>query len=205
MALDIIRSMSAQDFRLKSEHHSHCHSTIFREGEYLILKDGAELPDRCWITNLPVFADGQRRKFRVTWAPSWILFVMTFFFFFGLAEGMLGLLLGLILLVCFQKTAVITYSQSHDILRKKRRKLWQGAALILFGAALLIAPFLDLIPVSHASISFKAAIAFFIGCLVLCTTAEPLKAVKTKDGWFKVKGCSPAFLDSLPAMENSPF
>ena len=40
--------------------------------------------------------------------------------------------------------------------------------------------------------------------LVFFAIANPVKAVKSRDGWFRIKGCSREFLATLP-VQQSPF
>ncbi len=48
-------------------------------------------------------------------------------------------------------------------------------------------------------------IVVIVMSLILFSIANPVKVVKFRDGWFRLKGCSPEFHDSLPPMPSSPF
>ena len=49
-----------------------CGVTFFRDGRFLVVRDGAELPETCVVTNEPADRGSWRKRVRITWTPSWV-------------------------------------------------------------------------------------------------------------------------------------
>ena len=102
-----------------------------------------------------------------------------------------------------QKKARITYSVCSLVRRKiiLRRSigfvlLLSSIGLFFFGATADIDEMLGIV--------IASGFAAMIASLILFVIASPVKVVRFKNGWFRIKGCSPDFLDSLPEY-LSPF
>ncbi|QJE97000.1 hypothetical protein [Luteolibacter luteus] len=157
----------------------------FRDGELLVIRDGAELPPRCVHTNQEVDAKGWRKLRPLAWTPPWI-FVFIFF----------GLLPFLLLSIVLQKKAKITYSLSKDARGRlaKKRLVALGVMLAGIGVAFIGGSLLN---GDAAVMPIFAGIVIALGGLIGSLMFNPVTVKKYKDGWFSLKGCSPEFLDSL--------
>lgn len=71
----------------------------FRDGKFLVIREGSVLPNRCIITNQVVDSNGWRKPFRVLWNPRWILWLLI---------G--GPIIYAITIACTQKRASFTVS-----------------------------------------------------------------------------------------------
>ena len=157
----------------------------FRDGELLVVRDGAELPPRCVHTNQEVDAKGWRKLRPLAWTPPWV-FVFIFF----------GLLPFLLLSIVLQKKAKITYSLSKDARGRlaKKRLVALGVMLAGIGVAFIGGSLLN---GDAAVMPIFAGIVIALGGLIGSLMFNPVTVKKYKDGWFSLKGCSPEFLDSL--------
>lgn len=157
----------------------------FRDGNLLVIRDGAELPKRCVHTNQEVEEKGWRKRRLLAWTPPWIFVFILF-----------GLLPFLLLAVLLQKKAKITYSLSKDARSRlaKKRLIALGVMLAGIGVAVVGGSFLN---GDAAVLPIFAGIVIALGGLIGSLMFNPVAVKKYKDGWFSLKGCSPDFLDSL--------
>ncbi|HEX7261936.1 MAG TPA: hypothetical protein VF258_08985, partial [Luteolibacter sp.] len=95
-------------------------------------------------------------------------------------------------------------SDSADAEKGIRRKKWVGWLMLLGGIGIFFTGF-NLPEGSATGLCIFGGILMLISSLVAFIVSTPVKAVKFRDGWFRVKGCCPEFLDSLPIMPASPF
>lgn len=172
-------------------------STYFRDGKFLIVRDGTELPAVCPVTNQPV-EQGWRQCVTFTWTPQWVVALI-----------LVNVLIMIIVSLILQKKARVTYSLSAQTRKKIIRKKLLGGGLI---AVALGGPMVALIAITmdHHSGSIPLVV-FFISCPILLITglvmlilSNPLKATGHKNGWMRIKGCSTDFLATLPTFA-SPF
>ena len=166
---------------------------FYRDDKYLVVSNHAELPHRCVLTNQPVAPDGWRKPVAIAWTPPWVFVTL-----------LAGALVALILILVLQKKAKITYSLSPEGRGRIQKKKITGWLLLLGSIGLFVAAF-NLTDQSMVGISVVAGILSLLASLIVFSVANPVKAVKFRDGWFRLKGCSPEFLDSLPPMPSSPF
>jgi hypothetical protein len=167
---------------------------FYRDGKFLVVSNHAELPSRCLLTNQPVGEGGWRKSVAISWTPPWLYVTL-----------LAGALIAIILILILQKKAKITYCLSPEGRGRIGRKKTIGWLLLAGAIALVFAAFNLPDGSALTGISIIAALVALITSLVFFAIANPIKAVKYRDGWFRVKGCSPEFLDSLPTMPGSPF
>jgi hypothetical protein len=53
-------------------------AACYRDGKFLVVREGSILPERCVITNQVVDSKGWRKSYRVLWNPRWILWLLIF-------------------------------------------------------------------------------------------------------------------------------
>lgn len=165
---------------------------FFRDGRFLVVRDGAVLPEVCVITNEPTDSRNWRRRVKIAWTPPWVYALI-----------IVNLIVLVIVSLIVQKKAQITYSlgsraRSRIVMRRSIGWILLLVCIGLFGAGVMAQT--D----EAMGITLTAAIVSLIASLILFVIANPVKVVKFKDGWFRIKGCSPEFLDTLP-QHPSPF
>jgi len=168
--------------------------SYYRDGKFLIVKDGASLPSFCVITNEQVLQGGRRKQVPIAWTPPWIYII-----------AVLGLLLALIAILAFQKKAKITYSLSERAWNKIVKRRTIGFAVLLGGVALIIMGIKAPTDAAYAMAFIPGGVIAILISLVTFSLAHPIKVIKFKKGWFRIKGCSPEFLETLPKISHSPF
>jgi hypothetical protein len=101
---------------------------VWRSGNLLVMRKGAQIPDRCIKTNQ--LANGKRFKAVLYWHPPDIYLLI-----------LLGLLVYVIVAIVVRKKAVVYVGVTEETLQKRRRAiLWSWgvgiAGIILFFSAL---------------------------------------------------------------------
>lgn len=160
---------------------------FYREGDFLVIRDGAELPNRCIHTNEEVPPSGWRKKKQVAWTPQWVFITI-------LLSPLVLILLGVLL----QKKAKITYSMSPAARGRliRKRLIWLGISALGVAIAVIGGNFLS----SDASLIavFGGILLGFIG-IVGSLVQNALAVRGHRDGRFTLKGCCREYLDSLPS------
>ena len=165
---------------------------FFRDGRFLTVRDGAELPDSCMVTNKPAQADHWRKRVRIVWTPPWV-FITIF----------VHIVITLILSLLLRKKAMITYSLCRSVRARIVRRRILAGLLLVAAPALMVAAFLgDGDPLT--GIMLASGFASLIVGLIMLFIANPIKVLKHRGGWFRLKGCSAEFLQGLPE-HPSPF
>jgi hypothetical protein len=165
---------------------------FFRDGRFLIVRDGAELPETCVVTNEPAESGSWRKRVKIAWTPPWVYVLI-----------LVNVIVLLIVAMIVQKKARITYSVGSRSRRKIVLRRSIGFVLFLLCVALFFfgatADTDEMV-----GIGILGGFAALIASLIFFVIANPVKVVKFKNGWFRIKGCSPDFLDTLP-QHLSPF
>lgn len=163
----------------------------FCDGDYLVVRDGADLPPVCVRTNEPAGDGAWRKKVAIAWTPPWVFVLI-----------LVNILVLLIVALITQKKAKITYSLSTAARAAIVKKRGIGFFLLL---ATVVLVFLAFTWTSEfAWMCGLAGLVSLIAALVFFVIANPIKVVKFRDGWFRIKGCSKEFLATLP-VQLSPF
>lgn len=159
---------------------------FFRDGRFLVIRDGAELPMACVKSGESAPAGSWRKRRLMSWSPPWV--------FIGLLGGLLPLL---ILMVVASKKAHLVYSLGPAAAR--RRANLQLVGLLLLGASLasIAGVITETIDGDLVLPLILGSIAGIIASLVFFIVSNPLRAIGHRKGWFKIKGASPGFLDTL--------
>ena len=165
----------------------------FSEGAFLVVRGGAELPEVCLITNQPLLQGAWRKKVQITWNPSWVFILI-----------LINIIVLVVVMLITQKKAKITYSLSADARGKILRRRNTGFVLLLVFVGALAYAIMQEGPGWISGVAGCTGAVSFITALVFFIIANPIKAMKHKEGWFRVKGCSKEFLDTLPRYP-SPF
>ena len=165
---------------------------FFRDGRFLVVRDGAVLPETCVVTNEPAESGSWRKRVKIAWTPPWVYLLI-----------LVNIIVLLIVSMIVQKKARITYSLGRRSRRKIVLRRWVASLLLMLSVALFF--FGAMADTDEmVGIGITAGFASLIASLVFFVIANPLKVVKFKNDWFRIKGCSPDFLDTLP-QHLSPF
>jgi len=164
---------------------------FYCDGDFLVVRDGAELPPVCLRTNEPASEGSWRKKVTITWTPPWVFVLI-----------LVNILVLIIVALVTQKKAKITYSLCRQARASIVRKRSIGFFLLLAAVALVFMAFTW--ESEFALAAGLGGLLFLIASLTFLAIADPIKVVKFRDGWFRIKGCSREFLATLP-VRLSPF
>jgi len=128
---------------------------------------------------------------RIVWTPPWVFILVLF-----------NLLVMAIVALVMQKKAKITYSLTPVARAAVIRKRSIGFFLLLATVVLMYFGFTSASEFTWAYL--LGGVLSLIVALVFFIIADSIKAVKHRDGWFRLKGCSKEFLATLP-VGHSPF
>lgn len=165
---------------------------VWRDGELLVVRKPAVLPDRCVKCNRPA-EGGRLRCWLLNLHPSFILF---------LAPGLPIYIVLYVIWALFKRrmaSVEIGLCESHR--RKRQEAIVIGCSLILFGTGLFfLTAFLGhgsgsiLVPVSV----FAAMILFCVGAFYAVSAVRQVASERIEDGYVWLKNVDPAYLDELP-------
>jgi hypothetical protein len=164
---------------------------FFRDGDFLVVRDGAVLPPVCLRTNEPAGEDSWRKKVTLTWSPPWVFLLI-----------LINILVMLVVMLAIQKKARITYSLCTAARAAIVRNRSIGFFLFLMALVLFYEAFTWTNELAAAA-GLIGVISLIVS-LVYFVIADPVKVVKVNNGWFRIKGCSKGFLATLPEL-LSPF
>lgn len=169
----------------------------YSDGRHLYIKDGAELPAICPITNEPVAPNGWRQRKKIAWSPGWLwlLLIIGIFIPLGLVVILpLVIILGIIL----TKRAHFSYSLCDRIQRKNSTFMWIGVFLLFTGIGGFVWLFTSLMAGDEALAGLAVGPIGMLLAIIAFANGKSLKPRGHRDGWFKIKGCSTDFLSNLP-------
>ena len=157
----------------------------FRDGDYLVIRDGAELPNVCLRTNEPAGEGSWRKKRTMTWNPPWVFILI-----------LVNILVLILVALLTQKKAKMTYSLSAASRASIVKKRGIAFVLLLATVGLFYVGFTQLGDL--VGVGMLGGILCLIASLIFFAIADPIKVVKFRDGWFRIKGCSKEFLLTVP-------
>lgn len=163
---------------------------LFRDGSFLVVRDGAQLPMSCVKTGTSVADGAWRKRKMIAWNPPWV--------FVGLLGGVVPLLI--LMLVC-QKKAHIAYSLSDDARRTILGRRSVGFVLLALFVLALYLVISESVSGDVAGTVLLGGVVSLILSLVFFISATPLRATGHRNGWFRIKGAGSAFLDQLPTAD----
>jgi len=154
---------------------------VWRSGHILVMRRGAQLPDRCIKTNQS--ANGKRFKATLYWHHPAIYLLMLF-----------NLLIYAIVAIAVRKKAIINLGVTEGILRKRRRVILGSWIVGLTGVILLF------VELSVQSYQFVVLALFLIlGGLSWGIAGSTLvKVERMEDDYVWIGGVSKDYLALLP-------
>jgi hypothetical protein len=157
---------------------------IWRDGRFVIIPHGAEIPPRCWRCNSS-HIEGQW-KCQMSWLPPLYLLLLP-----------LGILPLLLVAVFVQRSATFTVSLCYEHARRRRMHISIAWAISLAGIACGVAGALLLSP-DPSPLVGAGVVLFILGIVyggIMANLATPRKIDKHLA---QVSGAGRPFLDSIP-------
>jgi len=155
---------------------------LWQDGSRLVIRKGAELPDRCLKCNLP--AEGYRLKRTLSWhRPGWFLLVL------------ISPIIYIIVALCVRWTAKVSapFCPRHRSMRRRAIALGWLGSLAGIGLVILGASSPDY------AIVIVVGVCLFLGSLIFGVIASQLVVPKKIDENFVwLKKVSPVFLATVP-------
>ena len=159
--------------------------SYYRDGEFLVIRDGAVLPARCIHTNLEIGPDDWTKRERLTWTPPWVFLLI-----------LINLIVLVVVALCVNKKAWLTYSLSREARGKLIRRRSIAFVVFLAGVAAAIGCGIGIEGDMAVGLAILCSLVALIALIVLALT-NAISVKKHQEGWFSLKGCSREFLDSL--------
>ena len=162
---------------------------IYTDGLFMYVKDGAILPGFCPVTNQPLSPEDKIKKRLLSWAPPWSIILM-------LIGLYIYLLPGLIVALVFQKKAKVTFGLSKEFRSRSLKFSLSGLGMFIISLASILYVLLNIDTKGFGLLIAASGILLIISFVIL-SKATPIKANGFKNGYLRIKGCSPEFLTRL--------
>lgn len=160
--------------------------SYYVEGDFLVVKDGVDLPSRCILTNDNV-TEGKRRQVKIYWSSPALLLLLV-----------VSPVIYLIVYYCVRKGCTLQYSISAPQLRRKRLFT---LGWFLTGLITMIGSITLIITASDSNTALGMGILGIIGCIVAFLVAgyfgSAFKIKKHTNGWFHLKGPCKEYLEVI--------
>lgn len=163
----------------------------YRDGPWLLIREGTTLPDICPLTNAPAAGQVEIHDY---WHPPWVYLLL------------FGLCLYLLALPFTQHTVSYRVGASAEMIRRRKslsRRLWAG-----WGVGWLL---LGLLGLRKGGL-IGVLLTLFLGSILSIVASSLvgalsrqhpsfriLKIVSVDRGWIRLAGCHPAYLARFPA------
>jgi len=161
-------------------------ASYYVDGKNIVVRDGAELPNYCIKSGVPL-PDGKRHKKTLYWAhPAWALLILA------------GLIVYAIVYLCVRKKVTLHYSLSPQV--KKKRFFISFATLLATFGGIGMAVYFMVSPVANSDNGMYIVagfIIFFVGLVMAAVFSNFLRPKKHNDGWFTIKGVGKEFLKAI--------
>jgi hypothetical protein len=171
---------------------------LWRKGNQLVMHKEAHLPARCVKSNQPI--EGRRLKRKLTWFHPLIYLSL-----------LAGVLIFAILAIVLQKKATVYIGLSPEWYRRRRRALWAGWIIGLFGLAILIGSIVVLSNSNDKDPPWAGLLGLLFGIITGLVGAiygsagsRMVAPVRITDDYVWLKGVHPDFLADLPPWPYQP-
>jgi len=153
---------------------------LFRDGNLLVVRDGAPFPDRCVRCNEP--AEGYRLKKTYYWhPPAWYLLILASILIYAIAA----------MIVRKKATFAVSLCRRH----RSRRVL-----LIALGIGIPVLALAAWIISGNDFMGPILMIAILVGSVLAVVGAQLMTPKRIEDGYAYLKGAHPEFIASLPLL-----
>ena len=153
---------------------------FWRQGDELVVRKGAVLPDRCIATGVPTGGNAVTKE--LTWVPPWI----------GILFVLISPIIGLIVMLIVRKKGSLTYFVSAPVQAKRKTGVLVGVGLIV-GSILM---FVGGAAMEAVAVILLALVVFLAGIIVAAAVGMPFRLTKIDNDniYIKVK---PEFWNGL--------
>jgi hypothetical protein len=166
------------------EHLDGMQEEIWRDGDTLVFRKGAELPPRCVKSNQPAERSLHRN---LQWCTPWV--------YLGLLGGLLPLL---VLVLVLQKKAEARIPLTDEWLHRRRMRILTAWLLCLAGVGLPIAGAV----MESAAVAIVGGVIFLIGLFYAVIAVPIVKVKRIDDDYVWLRGIHPDYLAALPHFED---
>ena len=146
------------------QHPSQTSLDYFREGEDLVVRKEARLPEICLRTGEPT--TGRMRTKKLSWIPPWTVVVF-----------ILIRIVGLICMLVARKTANLTFSLSEEAEAKRKQGLMIGLSVFGIGVAVIVGGVAMESP-DGGLIALLGGVAMFVGIILAAVLHRPYQLRK---------------------------
>jgi hypothetical protein len=159
---------------------------MWRSGKLLVIRKGAEFPDRCVKTNQPV--QGKRHRQVLSWHHPSLYFLI-----------FAGWLIYLIVALSVQKKAIIYFGVTEQILQRRRRNIlltWASGFISLSFILYCVS-----LPNPMNGAVLLVPLIGVIGMIVGASRTVIVQVDYMKDDYIWIRGICQEYLDLLPEWE----
>jgi Na+-driven multidrug efflux pump len=162
---------------------------VWRSGKLLVIRRGAQLPDRCIETNQP--ANGKRFRAVLYWHHPAVYFLIPYLLIYGIVA------------IAVRKKAIVYVGMSEEVLRKRRRLLAWGWGLVIAGVILLFATSSsqsvgDIVGPLFLSLLSMLGLFLILGGLIGIRRATTVNVYRIQDEYVWIRGVTNEYLALLP-------
>jgi hypothetical protein len=151
---------------------------LFRDGNLLVVRDGAPFPDRCVRCNEP--AEGYRLKRTYYWhPPGWYLLILASVLIYAIAA----------MVVRKKATFAVSLCQRH----RSRR-----VHFVALGIGIPVLALAAWIATGNDAMGPILVIAILVGLVLAIVGTQLMTPKRIEDGYAYLKGAHPEFLARLP-------
>ena len=157
---------------------------VWQSGDLLVIRRGAEVPDRCIKTNQP--AHGKRFKATLYWHHPAINFLL------------ISPMLYVILAIAANKKAIVYLGVTEEVLKKRKRAILSGWGTGIAGIVLFFSSF-SVESESVMGVLISLSLILMLGGLIVgITKGYLIKATRIEYEYVWIRGVSKEYLAFLP-------
>lgn len=161
---------------------------VWRDGNTLVMKKDAVLPDRCVKSNLPAETHLPRD---LSWHSSWLFLLV-----------LLNILIYVIVALIVRKTAKIEIGLTDLWAKKRRNAILIAWLLVLAGLGTIVGGFATLQGDAPLITLLGGIVVMILGAVWGIVRARLVTVTKIDDEYIWLKGVCPEYLDELPEWEG---
>jgi hypothetical protein len=162
--------------------------TMWRDGDVLVLRNGAVLPPRCVKSNEPVDSTWRRK---LSWHPQWVFFLI-----------LVHLLVYIVVAMIMTKRATFDFPISPPWRARRRNALLVGWGIALLAVATFVVGIMLIDNRQTETVGVIVMISSFalpfVGLIYGIYRGRLLWPQKIDENFSWIKGASPEYLASLP-------
>lgn len=153
----------------------------WRDGAILVLTPEATLPGRCIRCNEP--SEEPTKNRRIYWHSPWLYLLI-----------LANILIYAVVALIVRKKAVVAPGLCSEHKKRRRIGIAISWALLIAGFALMFMG----IPMAKGAAVLGGLLLILVALLVSVSVSRIVRAKRIDAQYVRLKGCGPAFLDSMP-------